>query len=74
MATTTAQEIGANVRAEMARLGISQNKIAAHMNLSQTAISARLRGVTPFDVNELSTVADYLQVAPEDLLPRPVSA
>lgn len=71
MATTPTAQTGANVRAEMARVGVSQTTIAQHLNLSQAAVSARLRGVTPFDINELVKVAAFLDVPLADLLPRP---
>lgn len=61
--------MGANVRAEMARRGVSQAKLAAALGLSQPSISARLRGVTPFDVDELHAVADFLDVSAASLLP-----
>lgn len=32
------------------------------INLSQTAVSKRLRGTTPFDVNELDIVAGYFDM------------
>jgi transcriptional regulator with XRE-family HTH domain len=71
MATTPTAQTGSNVRAEMARRGVSQTKIATHLNLSQAAVSARLRGVTPFDINELVKVSEFLDVPLEALLPRP---
>ncbi|MGA5542729.1 helix-turn-helix domain-containing protein [Mycobacterium sp. NPDC051198] len=46
----------------MARRGVSQTKVAGVLGLSQSAISARLSGRTPFDVNELVAIADYLDV------------
>jgi transcriptional regulator with XRE-family HTH domain len=59
---------GANVRAEMARRNISQVTLAAAMKMSQPALSKRLRGITPFDVNEITEVAAYLGVTVGDLL------
>lgn len=65
---TPAAVVGANVRAGMARRELSQTALAGHLNLSQTAISTRLRGVTPFDVNELAAVARILRVPAVELL------
>lgn len=62
MTTNPSAVIGANVRAEMARRGISQTALAMRLQKSQTAVSKRLRGETPFDVNELATVAAALNV------------
>lgn len=69
MTSPPSKIIGANVRAEMARRGVTQAKLAAALGLSQPSVSARLRGVTPFDVDELHTVADFLGVPLSDLLP-----
>lgn len=69
MATTPTAATGANVRAEMARKKISQAALADHMGLSQAAISARLNGRTPFDINELAAIAHFLDVGLEALIP-----
>jgi len=65
---TPTAAVGANVRAEMARRKVSQQQIAAALNLSQAAISKRLAGVVPWDVNELVTVATALEVPLSTLL------
>lgn len=70
MATTPTAQTGRNVRAEMARAGVTQATIAAALGLSQAAVSARLLGKTPFDVNELTVIAGVLGVAAADLLPQ----
>ncbi|MGW4097097.1 helix-turn-helix domain-containing protein [Mycobacterium sp. NPDC004974] len=62
MAATPSAIAGANVRAEMARRGISQTLVGDRLSLSQPAISARLRGQTPFDLNELVAIAEFLEV------------
>lgn len=59
---------GANVRGEMARKGINQTRVAEALGVSQAAVSARLRGVTPFDVNELVIIARLLDVPMDRLL------
>ena len=61
---------GANVRAEMARQGITQTVLAEKLGLSQTQVSARLRGRVPFDINEITAVADMLGVPLSVLLPQ----
>lgn len=60
--------VGANVRAELARRSLSQSDLAAHLGLSQAAISRRLSGHTAFDVNELASVAAWLGVSASSLL------
>lgn len=67
MTTTPSAVIGANVRAEMARRGISQTALASRLKVSQSAVSKRLRGETPFDVNELAKVARALGVSMDSL-------
>lgn len=52
----------------MARRGITQTMLAAHLGLSQAAISKRLRGETPVDVNELASIAEHFGVAPSALV------
>lgn len=49
-----------NVRAEMARQRLTQFDLARALNLSQAAVSRRLSGLTPFDVNEVQAVGDLL--------------
>lgn len=56
MADTPAQKVGRNVRAEMARNGITQDVLAARLNLTQPAVSRRLSGSVPFNVDELAVV------------------
>lgn len=62
MTTTASARTGANIRAEMARNGVSQSALAEYLGLSQAAVSARLRGVTPVDVNELDAIARFFKV------------
>lgn len=68
MTTTPSAATGANVRAEMARKGLSQTALAELLGISQTAVSKRLRGDTPWDINELIRAADTLGVPLETLL------
>lgn len=60
--------VSRNVRAMMAANGVSQMEMARAMGLSQTAVSKRLRGLTPWDTNDLEIVARVLRVRPEALL------
>lgn len=66
--------IADNIRAEMARKRLTQGDLAEHLNCSQAAVSRRLSGHTPFDVNELQTIADLLGVAPAYLIGEPERA
>jgi transcriptional regulator with XRE-family HTH domain len=58
---------GANVRGEMARRGVTQEAVGKALRLSQPAVSKRLRGDVPFDINELATIAALLDVPLERL-------
>lgn len=74
MTSTPSAVTGANVRAEMARRDVSQVALAEAIDMGQPSLSKRLRGVTPFDINELSAVAEYLGVPLSNLLPSEVPA
>jgi hypothetical protein len=51
-----------NIRAEMGRFGVSQERIAAVIGKSQSVTSKRLRGEIPWDFDDLSIVAETLKV------------
>ena len=69
MPTTPTAKTGENVRAEMARRGVTQMALARKIGLSQPAVSARLKGKTPFDINELCLIASVLNVPLTTILP-----
>jgi len=50
------------VRAEMGRHRITQTQLAKNLGTSQMAVSRRLSGEVPFDVDELARVAEILGV------------
>ncbi|MDO5535225.1 MAG: helix-turn-helix transcriptional regulator [Propionibacteriaceae bacterium] len=62
MSTTPSVRVGANVRAEMARKGMTQTQLAGQIGITQAQISKRLSGQIAFDVNELVAVAAALDV------------
>ncbi len=64
---TTTAAAGVNVRAEMARKGLSQAQVGAHLAMSQAAVSAKLRGLTPFTIDQLASIAALLEVPLETL-------
>lgn len=68
MAINQAETVGANVRAELARKRMSQEVLAEHLHLSQTAVSRRLNGRKAFDVNELATISAAVGVPMQALL------
>ncbi len=67
MSTSPALSVGSNVRAEMARRGITQQTLAVHLGISQAQVSKRLNGAIAFDVNELQSAAEFLGVSLDTL-------
>lgn len=65
---TTAERTGANVRAEMARRGLSQVALAEQLGISQSMLSNRLAGKTVFNIDELTRIAGLLDVPLSALL------
>lgn len=66
--TTTREEIAANVRAALAYKGLEQAALKPVLDRSDSAVSARLRGVANFRIDELQAIADFLSVPLEQLL------
>lgn len=62
------REVAGEVRALLARRQISGKQLATHLGLSQFAVSRRLRGETPFSVDELAATAEWLGVPVASLL------
>lgn len=60
--------VAAEVRAQMARIRMTQTQLAASLGLPQSAVSNRLRGKVAFSVDELQAVAETLGVHPAVLL------
>jgi transcriptional regulator with XRE-family HTH domain len=54
--------VAAEVRAEMARRRITQEALAAHLHTTQRGISRRLTGEVAFNLDELSRIAEFLDV------------
>lgn len=65
---TTAERVGANVRAELARRNITQTDLANHLGLGVASMSGRINGRIPIDVNELAAIAAYLETPTTTLL------
>lgn len=58
----------------MARSRRTQSDLAEMLHVTPTAVSNRLRGIVPWDINELARVAEFLGVPLTDLLPRDKAA
>lgn len=60
-----------NVRDVMGQAGVSQQTLAVHLKISQAAVSRRLAGSVDFNVTELRSTADLLDVPVQSLLNTP---
>lgn len=65
----TAQFVAAEVRAEMARQSKSQSELAEMLGVTGQTAGRRLSGSVPFDIAEISLVADWLGRSVVSLLP-----
>lgn len=54
--------VTANIRAEIARANLTQTHLAEALGLTQQSVSDRMRGRTPFTVDELLLVAALLNI------------
>lgn len=61
------EQIARNVRAEMARQGLTQRELAAVLNVSRQSVNSRLTCKVEFKVNELKLIADHLGIDVETL-------
>lgn len=68
MPTAPTKRVAAAIRGEMARKGFTQTDLAEALGTSQSAISRRLAGEVPLDVDELDAIAGFLSVPAESLL------
>ena len=74
--TALSDQVAAEVRALMGRFDLLQADIAEVLGVTQTQVSRRLRGHTPFTLSDVQLLADYFQTTPLVLLgymqePRP---
>lgn len=53
--------LGASVRAELARRGLSQTSLAEHLGLSQAAVHRRIAGDVEFTVSQIKATAAFLE-------------
>ena len=60
--------VAEEVRALMGRHRVSQIQLAEVLHVSQGQVSARLRGKTPFTLDDLRRLSDYFNTTPAALL------
>jgi transcriptional regulator with XRE-family HTH domain len=63
----TSERVAAEVRALMGRYNVTQMDLTRVLGVSQTGISKRLRGITPFDADEIGVLAHHFGVSPSVL-------
>lgn len=65
---TTSRLIGRNVREALGNLDLPQLWLAAEIEMNPSSLSKRIRGVLPFNVEELTLIAKALDVSYEQLV------
>ena len=68
MTTTTTTQIAANIRAELGRQNKTRAALARDMDVTEMWVSRRLNAQTPLTVDDLTRIANALDVATTDLL------
>lgn len=66
--TTTTQRVAANVRAELAARRISGSRLAQTLGITRTTMYRRLAGMSPWPIDDLEPIAEFLGVTVESLL------
>ena len=64
-----AQYVREQIHLTMWRRRVSQQKMADHLGLNQSTFSKKMRGRVPMTLEELLSIAAFLEVQPRDLLP-----
>jgi transcriptional regulator with XRE-family HTH domain len=73
IAQTLTQRVAAEVRAEVARQAVTQERVAGILGVAQPNVSRRLNGKQPFDTDELDKLADAFGVPVDRFLSAPAS-
>jgi transcriptional regulator with XRE-family HTH domain len=71
MTQSLSATVASEVRAEMARQGVTHRAIAEYLGMPQPSFTKRLNGKIQFDLAELEKVAEYLGVTVTDLMTPP---
>ncbi|MDM4761929.1 helix-turn-helix transcriptional regulator [Galbitalea sp. SE-J8] len=70
MGTQAREQVAAEVRAAIARKGVTATMVAAATDIAPATLSRRLNAAGPFTVDELDAIARYLGVETRDFFPR----
>jgi transcriptional regulator with XRE-family HTH domain len=65
------RQVSTEIRAWMARRGLTQQDVALALGISRQAVSARLNGQTQWTLDDLAAVAEALGVSVTTLLSSP---
>lgn len=68
------EKVADEIRVALVRRRMSAKRLAEAVGVSQSAMSARLTGTTPIDLDELERIAQALEVDLADLLPHTAAA
>lgn len=68
------RSVAANVRAEIARAGVSQSSVAEALGISKAGLSRRMNGHLSFRVSELVAICDLIGISPHTLMSSGTSA
>lgn len=68
MEMTPTQAVAAEIRAALARKQVRQHELAAHLGMSQPALSQRLNGRQDISIPEMVEIARFLELDPSDLV------
>lgn len=71
MPESFSQTVASTVKAEMARRNVTQRQVAEALGIAQTQVSRRLLGRISFNVDELQTVANLLDIPVAALIAGP---
>ena len=74
MDTTHRSRIAAEVRAAVARDGISRGDLAAKLGMNADVLSRKLNGSAPIGLDELAAIARALDLAPRKLIDTALAA
>jgi predicted transcriptional regulator len=61
MPTSPTARVAGNVRAELSRANVTQAQVATLLGRTQAAVSRRITGKVPFNVEELALIAGFLE-------------
>lgn len=64
--------VGREIKAWLVRRGLNQSDLADELGLVQSGVSNRLRGRTPFTLDQLIRIAGLLEISLAELLPHEV--